>query len=186
MNRRLRQAGLCVLLSACALPAHALDPILMFLLSAAREVIIAAEKQKSDAPAAPAPVPVPADRYPGTTVRPDQLRRLIDESFTYLSEGQRREIFDSLHASLMDPKNIAVRGAMIDYFVAQAVAVREAQERLASLSEPDRERLLTEFRSAVAAIPDEDAKQLADLLRRGVLPVPGELNAQLLAALDAR
>jgi len=184
MNRRLRQAGLCVLLSACALPAHALDPILMFLLSAAREVIISAEKRKSDAPAAP--VPVPADRYPGTTVRPDQLRRLIDESFTYLSEGQRREIFDSLHASLMDPKNIAVRGAMIDYFVAQAVAVREAQERLASLSEPDRERLLKEFRSAVAAIPDEDAKQLADLLRRGVLPVPGELNAQLLAALDAR
>ncbi len=183
MSRRLRQALLCLLLSALAGPAQALDPMLMFLLSAAREVISAAARAEKT-PALPAPVAT--TRYPGTAVEPEDMRRLIDECFTYLSDAQRSEIFESLHAQLMDPRNAAVRGTVIDYFASRAIAVREAQQRLAKLSGPDRDRLLTEFKVAVAAMTPEEAAALATLLRQGVLPVPGELNDQLLAAIDAR
>lgn len=158
--------------------------MLMFLLSAAREVIAAAAARAAKAPVLPAPVPM--TQYPGTSVEPEQMRRLIDECFSYLSDAQRREVFDSLHAQLMDPKNAAVRGSVIDYFVGRAAAVREAQIRLARLSGPERDRLVDEFRIAVASMPADEAVQLADLLRLGVLPVPGELNAQLLATIDAR
>jgi hypothetical protein len=185
MGRRLRQAGLCLLLSVPAWPAWALDPLLMFLLSVAKEVVVSASRQK---PGVPVPVPAPPEvtRYPGTAVEPEALKRLIDECFGYLSASQRREVFDSLHATLMDPKNAAVRASMIDYFVSRAVAVREAQHRLAQLSAPEQDRLVAEFRSAVAALPPIEAEQLADLLRQGVLPVPNELGNKLLAAIDSR
>jgi hypothetical protein len=114
------------------------------------------------------------------------MRRLIDECFAYLSQAQRQQVFDSLHAALMDPKNAAVRGSMIDYFVARANAVREAQDRLSKLAEPDKDRLVAEFKTAVAVMPAEEAAQLAVVLRQGVLPLPSDLNDRLLAALDAR
>lgn len=189
MGRRLRQACLCVLLTACAWPAHALDPVLMFVLSAAREVIAAAVREKNRLPApapAPVPTPLPGDRYPGTSVHPEQLRGVVDECFGYLSEAQRAEIFGSLHATLLDPKNAATRSAMIEYFIARAVAVREAQQRLAQLSGAEEERLIAEFRAAVAAMPREEVEQLAELLRRRVLPVPDDLSTKLIAAIDAR
>lgn len=185
MGSRVRQGILCVLLWAVAAPAQAIDPVLMFLLSAAREVISAAAARAEKASVA-SPAPITTTRYPGTSVEPQDVRRLIDESFTYLSDAQRGEIFDSLHAQLMDPKNAAVRGSMIEYFAVRAAAVREAQLRLARLSGRDRDRLVAEFKVAISAMTAEEAEQLATLLRQGVLPVPGELNAQLLATLDER
>lgn len=173
------------MLGIFATPAQAIDPILMFLLSAAREAVVSAAAREQKAPATPAP-PAATTRYPGTSVEPEDMRRLIDECFRYLSDAQRREIFDSLDAALSDPKNVAVRASMIDHFVIRAVAVREAQERLAKLAEPDKDRLVAEFKTAVAVIPAAEAAQLATLLRQRVLPVPSDLNDQLLAALDAR
>jgi len=184
MGLRIVRWVFCFWLSVGAAPAHALDPMLMFLLSAAREMVVAAAARAEKAE--PAPLPPAPIRYPGTLVEPQQLLRLIDECFTYLSQAQRREIFDSLHAALTDPKNAAVRGSMIDYFAARAMAVRAAQERLTRLSAPDKDRLLTEFRVTIAAMPAGEAAQLAVLLRQGVLPVPSDLNERLLAALDAR
>ena len=121
--------------------------------------------------------------YPGTTVEPAHVRRLIDEGFSYLSRGQRDEVFESLHASLMDPKNAAVRASMIEYFADRALAMRAAQDRLASLSGSEKSRLAAEFRQEVADLPPEEASQLADLLRRRVLPVPRDLNDMLLSEL---
>ena len=184
MGRRFRQVGLCLLLSLLASPAWALDPMLMFLLSVAKEAIASAAARKPGSPA-PAPAPPPATRYPGTAVEPEALSRLIDDCFGYLSAAQRREVFDSLHATLMDPKNAALRASMIDYFVSRALAVREAQQRLAQLSAPEQDRLVAEFKTAVAELPPNEAGQLADLLRQGVLPVPDALGSKLLAAIDA-
>jgi hypothetical protein len=184
MGPRMRQGLLCVFLCAWTLPAQAIDPVLMLLLSAARELVAAAARNPP-APAQPAP-PVSATRYPGTVVEPEDIRRLIDECFGYLSETQRREIFDSLHAQLSDPKNAGVRVSMIDYFTVRAAAIREAQQRLARLSGPDQDRLLVEFKVALAAMTADESAQLAALLRQRVLPVPHDLNEQLLAAIDAR
>lgn len=185
MGGRLRQGMLCLWLCACAAPAHAADPILMLLLSVAREMVVSAASRAQKTEAAPQPAPA-TTRYPGTSVEPRHMRQLIDECFTYLSDAQRQEIFDALHAALMDPKNAAVRGSMIDHFAVRAAAVRETQERLAKLSGPDKARLVAEFKTAISSMPADEAAQLATLLRQGVLPVPNDLNAQLLAALDAR
>jgi len=183
MVRLAVKAVVFVLLLGLAAPAPAIDPLLMFLLSVAREVIFAAARQH----AAASPEPVAAvTAYPGTEVEPAHVRRLIDEGFSYLSSAQRAEVFDSLHGELMNPKNAAVRGSMIEYFAHKAVEVRIAQDRLANLSQPEKARLAAEFRKQVADLPEEEATQLAELLRRQVLPVPGDLNEMLLAALEAR
>lgn len=178
-----RGVATVALLFGCALPAIAADPILMLLLSVAREIAFNAARERLTAPAKPA---VEVTTYPGTRVEPVHVRRMVDEAFSYLSETQRQEVFDSLHAGLMDPKNAAVRSSMIDYFADRAFAVREAHNRLANLSQPEKARLAAEFKQQVAGLSGEETAQLADLLRRNVLPVPSDLTEMLLAALGER
>ena len=115
MGRHLRSALLFTLLSAGMVLSARADPILMFLVGVAREMVT--NHATAPRPAQPeVPLPDITKVYPGTSVEPDTLRRLIDDSFLYLSDGQRREIFDALHAALLNPRNAAVRGAMIEYF----------------------------------------------------------------------
>ncbi|MBI1942397.1 MAG: hypothetical protein HYS35_01925 [Betaproteobacteria bacterium] len=184
MGRLLRGGILFTLLLAFAAPAAAVDPVLMFLLNMAREVI---ESQAARAPApAAAPLPEQPRVYPGTMVEPEDLRKLIDESFLYLSESQRREVFESLHAALLDPKNAAVRATMIDYFADKARTVRAAQLRLSQLSRREQELLAGEFKKEIATLPAEDQARVGELLRRGLLPVPSDFNQLLLSAFDER
>ena len=184
MGRLIRKGVFFTLLLACAAPVAAADPILMFLLSMAREMI---GSHAERAPSPPDPqLPDLARVYPGTTVEPDHLRRLIDDSFVYLGDSQRREIFDALHAALTDPKNAAVRGTMIDFFVHKALTVRAAQQQLAQLSWREKERLAGEFGKEIASLSAEERSQLGELLRQGLLPVPSDLNQLLLAAFESR
>jgi len=175
-----------VLCCAGAAPARAADPILMFLLSVARD-LIEAHARRAPAPLPP-PVQVPelSRAYPGTVVEPEHLRRLIDESFVYLSDGQRGEVFASLHAALSQPENGPMRAGMIDHFVRHALAVRAAHARLAQLSWREKELLAEEFRKEVAGLSGEEQTRLGELLRKGLLPVPSDLNQLLLAVLEAR
>ena len=183
MGRFLRKGVFFTLLFACVAPPAAADPILMFLISMARDII---EAHAARTPAAPAvEVPDMSQVYPGTSVEPKVLRQLIDDSFLYLSESQRREIFDTLHAALIDPKNAAVRGPMIDYFATKALTVRAAQIRLSQLSAREKELLAAEFGKEVATLPADEKKQLGGLLRQGLLPVPSDLNQLLLTAFEA-
>ena len=101
------------------------DPLIFFLMSAAREIAISAVT-KGISESAPA-VPAPATNYPGTAVEPETLRRVIDDSFVYLSSAQRSEIFDSLNNMLLDPKLGPTRATLIEYFLHKALAVRAAQ-----------------------------------------------------------
>jgi hypothetical protein len=179
-------ASLCValgLVSASA-PAAAADPLTMLILTIAREALFSAARDylSSRQEAAPA-LPL---TYPGTTVEPAHVRRLVDEGFGYLTTAQRDEVFDAFHRHLMDPKNAAVRGPMIEYFAERAIGMRLAQERLAKLSHAEKVALVADFRKEVSTLPDEEAAQLAALLRKNVLPVPGDLNDMLLAALGNR
>src|SRR5947208_10804946 len=87
------------------------DPLLMFLVGAAREILSAAPS----APAEPPPPP-PSTVYPGTTVEPAILKRLIDDSFLYLAPAQRDEIFQALNTELLKPGNFSVRAPMIEHF----------------------------------------------------------------------
>ena len=183
MLRRLHRAILVSLLLAVAAPATAADPIVMLLLGIAREMAFNYVRERLMAPRDPDPPPAPT-AYAGTTIEPAQVRKLIDEGFGYLSRGQREEVFESLHASLMDPKNAAVRASMIEYFADRAMAMRMAQDRLRNLTTVEKSQLAAEFREQVAALSPTETAELAELLRRQVLPVPRDLNNMLLAELE--
>jgi hypothetical protein len=134
---------------------------------------------------APPPAPPPSRNYPGTTVEPEQLRRLIDGSFLHLNGEQKKEIFDKLNAALLDPRNAAVRAPMIEHFTVRALQVRAAHEYLARLPLAEKQRLAGEFRREVAALPIDEAEKLGRILQQGLLPVPADFNQMLLAALVA-
>lgn len=159
------------------------DPLIFFLMSAARELAAAALTRAASEAANPAPVEVAAT-YPGTAVEPETLRRVIDDSFSYLSSAQRGEIFASLNEMLLDPKLGHTRATLIEYFLHKALAVRAAQVELGKLSYAEKERLALQFKQETAALPDEERKQLVKLLEQHLLPVPADLNQLLLAQLQ--
>ena len=185
MGRLLRKGVLFTVLTVGLVAPAAADPILMFLIGIAREMVINHGMTPAANRVPELPMPDMSRVYPGTSVEPDVMRRLIDDSFLYLNEGQRREIFDSLNAALLNPKNAAVRGAMIEYFADKALTIRAAQMKLAQMSWRNKQRMAEEFKAELAALPAEDQEQLGKLLRSGLLPVPGDLNQLLLAAFDA-
>jgi hypothetical protein len=187
MGRFLRRGVLFTLLFAGAVTPAAADPILLFLIGIAREMAVSHIGKSLVAGArAPEIGPDMARVYPGTSVEPDYLRRLIDDSFLYLGDAQRKEIFDSLHEALSNPKNAAVRGAMIQYFAEKALTVRAAQVKLSQLSWREKEILADDFRKEITALSAEERTELGELLRGGLLPVPTDLNQLLLTAFDAR
>lgn len=185
MRRILRKGFLfAVLFVGVVRPASA-DPVLMFLIGVARDIVTnhAASRNR---PRPPDPMPDFGKVYPGTSVEPEHLRRLIDDSFLYLAPAQRAEIFEALHAHLLDPRNAAVRGTMIQYFAERALAVRAAQLQLQKMPWSDKQRMADEFRVEIATLGEEEQAQLRGLLREGLLPVPGDLNGLLLAAFEAK
>jgi hypothetical protein len=185
-GRTLRKGVLFTLLFAGVVAPARADPVLLFLLGIARDMVMN-HANNPDRKVPPAqPLPDFARVYPGTSVEPDVLRRLIDDSFLYLSDQQRTEIFDSLHAALLNPKNAAVRGTMIEYFAEKALMVRAAQLKLAKMPYSEKQRMAVEFKAEIASLNAEDRDQLGQLLRSGMLPVPSDLNQLLLAAFDGR
>jgi hypothetical protein len=117
-------------------------------------------------------------------VQPAILKRLIDDSFLYLSTEQRDEIFLRLHTELMKPSNHLVSGPMIEHFAQTALQVRAAQLRLAKLSAREKEAMASEFAKEVKALPAQDIDQVRHALAKRLVPVPHDLNQLFLAAID--
>ena len=186
MGRALRKGVLFTLLFAGVVAPASADPILLFLLGIARDMVMDHANDPNRTAAPVQPMPDFARVYPGTSVEPEVLRRLIDDSFLYLSDAQRKEIFEQLNAALLDPRNAAIRGTMIEYFAEKALAVRAAQLQLAKMPYSEKQRMAAEFKADLATLPDEDRRQLGKLLRSGMLPFPGDLNQLLLAAFDGK
>jgi hypothetical protein len=187
MGRVLRRGVVFTLLFAGVVTPAAADPILMLLLGIARDMVANHAATRGNGPVEPLePMPDFSKVYPGTSVEPEVLRRLIDDSFLYLNSAQRREIFEQLNAALLNPKNAAVRGTMIEYFAEKALMIRGAQLQLAKMPYSEKQRMAAEFKAEIASMNEEDRDQLGHLLRSGLLPVPSDLNQLLLAAFDAR
>lgn len=184
MCRALRRT-VCLLFIGIWPVAASADPLVFFLMSAAREIASRAIEKHITEQARIATLPAaPPHTYPGTAVEPETLRRVVHESFTYLSTTQRGEIFDSLNDLLLDPKLGGNRAALIEYFLHKALAVRAAQVELGKLSYAQKEGLARQFRQETASLPDEERKQLQSLLEQHLLPVPADLNQMLLAQLQ--
>jgi hypothetical protein len=182
MRRALRNALLsCIVLgSLFASPARAFDPFTMIIFGIAREIMYEAfQNSQSARPANEQPLP---EVYPGTMVEPSKLREMIDESFFYLSERRRSEIFLAFHEELLKPKNALVRASMIQYFTERAYAVRSAIDRLSKLTEPEMRQLTTQFAAQVRTLTPEERLQLRKVLDEGLLPVPADLNRMLVVA----
>lgn len=177
MLRSPARALLFTVLLACALPAGAADPVLMFVLGMAREMATEAKP----VPAPPAALP---DTYPGTTVSPAVLRRLIDESFLYLSAAQRETLFNALNAELLKPSNAAVRASMIEYFAERAAQVRGVQLRLAQLSYREKQFFADAFGRELKRLPEAEAAELRKLAAADLLPLPADVNQLLLATFN--
>lgn len=186
MGRYLRGGIFFALIFAFALPARAADPILMFLLGFAKNIMERQIREALNAPVPAEPMPDLGKTYPGTTVEPAIVRRLIDDSFLYLSEDQRQEIFESFNKALLNPRNAAIRGQMIEHFAHKALAIRAAQLRLAQLSYREKQMLADEFKEEMAGIPDAELALLRGVLEKGLLPVPMDLNQLFLASLETR
>jgi hypothetical protein len=185
MRPALRRLAFLSFIAAWPCAASA-DPLVFFLMSAAKEIAFSAVKNAAATAQAATPA-APAATYPGTAVEPETLRRVIDDSFSYLSSTQRGEIFESLNTMLLDPKLGPTRATMIEYFLHKALAVRSAQIELGKLSYAEKERLAVQFKLETAELPEEDRRQLMALLEQNLLPVPADLNQLLLAQLqDAR
>jgi len=181
MGRRLRQGLFFALLAlACAAPVRA-DPLLMFLFGMAREMMYEGFVN-SQKPRSPYDEPLPAV-YPGTMVEPAKLRQLIDESFIYLSERRRAELFQAFNDELIKPQNAPVRAAMIQYFSEHAYAVRMVMERLSKLHESEMRELAERFVDQARTLPEKDREQLRLVLNEGLLPVPPDLNKILVVAM---
>ena len=179
MAKVLGRSFFFAVLLAIASPARA-EPLLMFLIGFARNV---AESNSAPRPVVPPP-PVQSTAYGGTNVEPAILKRLIDDSFTYLTPPQRDEVFLALHTELVKPENFAVRAPMIEHFVVSALQVRAAQARLARLSTPQKQVLADELRKEAKSMPEEEVVLLRQALQKNLLPVPSDLNQLLLVAID--
>jgi len=178
MVRVLGRSLFFAVLLALSAPARA-DPMLILKL-----MINIAEELASRQPPPPVQALVLPETYPGTTVEPSVLRRLIDDSFMYLSSSQRQEIFDSLNAELLKPENAAARGPMIEAFTRRALEIRAAQLKLADMSYSEKQQLASEFRKEAKTLPVKDTARLRQALEKGLMPVPSDLGSLLLAALD--
>jgi hypothetical protein len=184
MLSSLRRGLLCAFIALgvlCASPARAFDPMLMFLFGMAREIMYDAFVN-SRTPRPENAEPLPAV-YPGTMVEPAKLRELIDQSFIYLSERRREELFQALHDEIIKPKNAAVRASMIAYFAEHAVAVRTVMERLSKLNDNEMRELSAHFAAQARALPVDEREQLRKVLEEGLLPVPPDLNQRLVVAI---
>ena len=177
-----------VLLVALALPsapARAFDPLMMFLLGFAKNLIDSAIEENA-ARQPPRVVVVPAPAPPpkaASQMDENDLRALVDESFGYLSSTQRAELLAGLEKALADPANGPYRVAIINQFVGVARQVSFTHRSLDRLS-PEAKRTLAErFAANYRALTPEQQQALTQQLQARALPLPSDLNDMMLSAL---
>jgi hypothetical protein len=171
--------------------ARAADPFLMYLLGFAGNLLESSMKEDEanrsktgvrKVPSIPAPETLPALKAPASMDQED-LRELIDESFSYLSRAQLTELHTELEKALDDPANSAHREAMLNEFVEVARKVQYTHSQLKGLP-PDDKRLLAERFAANSRNLSPDQQQaLRERLMQRTLPMPTDLNDMVLAAL---
>jgi len=190
-RRVIQTAGMVVVsgLLLVATPARAADPLLMFVLGFAKNLIESAAQARKPA-ATPKPyaenvAPLPQAK-PAATMDEADLRALVDESFTYLSRAQRAELLAGLDRALSDPANSAYREAILTQFVGVARQVQFTHGQLDRLSLEDKRAVAERFADNFRRLDPQQQQALLEQLRTRALPLPSDLNDMMLAALDRR
>jgi hypothetical protein len=187
----------CVLLGLlllAAAPARAADPLLMFFLGFAKNLIESSLEENANKPGtklvpvtplsvAPA-VPVAVDKAPASMTSAD-LKALVEDSFAYLSAQQRAELLTGLEKTLADPALAVQRDAILTEFVGVARQAGYAHRQLDRLSSSQKRALAGQFAANYRALTPEQQQELLQQLRLRALPLPADLNDMMLTALAA-
>jgi len=185
--QRVRRGVFITLLSAAVIaPAHAAEPLTLFLLKMLRDQMATAVLESAvNGATSPAAPPVPAALAGVHGISEEQLRSLIDTGFVHLTRAQRDEVYASLTRMLADPKNALARPMIIQELAQQASAVRGAHERLAALTASEKRAIAAEARAEYERLQPGDRDRMVQLLQAGVAPIPRDLNDLILAEFTA-
>lgn len=189
MRRRvsvMRWLCAAVLMVSVITPARSADPLTLIILRLLRDKLITAgiesavgQASRDRQLAAVAPPVAPQASLPyGMDAR--QLRHLIDEGFVHLSPAQRDEVHAAVSAILADPKNAIQAPAIISELAIKASAVRQAHERLNSLSSAQKRLIALEAREEYERMPAEERVQMTAILQARIVPLPVDLGEMIL------
>jgi len=173
---------LCTASAACA------DPVLILLLRMIRDQAISSSLEAGVTSLRQAPSPrspaygfaLPSPPVPRGTEE-SRVRALIDDSFLHLSGAQRDAVFASMEKVLNDPQHAQIRTQLVAEFTLKARAVREGYRNLDRLSHAEKRTLALQAKEEFRNLPAEQRHQLLEALQAGVLPMPHDLNAIMLA-----
>lgn len=186
LQRVRRGVFITLLWAIAATPAHATDPLTMYLLRMLRDQMATSVLESAISNAPPAATPPATAPLAGVHgVSEEQLRSLIDAGFVHLTSTQRAEIYASLTRMLADPKNAQARALIIEELAQRASAVRGAHERLATLTAMEKRAIAADARAEYERLPPKEREQLLQLLRARVAPIPRDLNDLILAEFAA-
>ncbi len=184
--KRLRAALLCLLLAAWPASALAVDPLVLFLLRALRDQIaMSLAEQALEYASRPAPPRVAYLALPSAAPampEDERLRAVIDQSFSYLSEPQREQVYAGLMKILSDPENRALRPQIVESFTKTAQAVQAAQKAIQALSPEEKRALVQQARAEYLKLAPREREQMLEILRAGQVPLPREITDMMLAA----
>lgn len=188
ITQRVRRAVFITLLFAAGVtPAHAAEPLTMFLLKMLRDQMATSALESAVGNLPPSVEKPPAlQALTGVYgVGEEQLRALIDAGFVHLTEAQRAAVYTSLTRMLADPRNALARPLIIEELAQQASAVRGAHERLAALTPAEKRAIAVDARSEYERLQPQERDQLVQLLQTRVAPIPQDLNDLILAEFTA-
>lgn len=181
-----RLAGLAVVVMSMlgAPSAHALDPLVLYLLRSLRDKAVSASvesvlEQQELAAARPAPLP---DLSRMTDA---ELSRLVDSSFLHLTPAQRAEVFASIQRILADPANAVDRPEIVAQIRSHAAAARQTHDMLDGLNVEQKRRVAREARAAYELLGPPERSEMVQMLQSRALPLPGDLHDMILAELAA-
>lgn len=180
MRLPIRQGLFFLVLAGWLTGAAAMEPVVGLLWSLVQDRLLSAAAAYAERSA----------QDPGFVSRPSgelqlrEVKNVIDENFSYLSPGQRDEIYADLARVVTDPKHAASRDFMIEQFTQTAQAMGEAHRRLNNLSHAEKQRVASDIRLAYERSPARERDELLKLVRSHQLPLPGDLNQMVLDELD--
>lgn len=186
MQRFRRGVFITLLLATAAVPAHAADPLTLYLLKMLRDQMASSALESavnSVPPVAKPSAPTPLTGVYG--VSEEQLRVLIDTGFVHLTAAQRTEIHASVMRMLADPQNALARPLIIEELALKASAVRGAHERLSTLTAAEKRAIAVDARAEYERLPAQEREQMLQLLQSRMAPIPRELGDLILAEFSA-
>ena len=185
LNRQRVRRGVFItlLLATAAAPAHAADPLSLFLLKMLRDQLATSvlESAVNSIPPAAAKPSAPSALAGVYGVSEEQLRMLVDAGFVHLTATQRAEIHASVMRMLADPQNALARPLIIEELALKAAAVRGAHERLSALTAAEKRAIAVDARSEYERLPPQEREQMLQLLQARVAPIPRDLSDLILA-----